>query len=82
MQVSAGGSGDVGPLVLFLALAGLFTLLGVYLLLRPGSAAAFFADAEARRRFRPRDARALGAVFAGGGAALIALGILRLATLL
>jgi hypothetical protein len=78
----SGGDGDVGPLILFLALAGLFTFLGVYLALRPHSAASFFADAEARRRFRPRDVRALGIVFAGGGAALLALGLLRLALLL
>src|SRR3954468_704695 len=40
------------PLVLFLALAALFAVLGLFLLLRPGRTAAFFADADARRRFR------------------------------
>lgn len=73
---------EVVPLVLFLVLAALFGLLGLFLLLRPGSAAAFFADDEARRRFRPRDARALGAVFAVGGAALATLGVVRLVALL
>lgn len=73
---------EVVPLVLFLALAALFGLLGLFLLLRPGNAAAFFADAEARRRFRPRDARALGVVFAVGGAALAVLGVVRLVALL
>jgi hypothetical protein len=70
------------PLVLFLALAALFAVLGLFLLLRPGRTAAFFADADARRRFRDRDARTLGAVFTVGGLAFVALGIIRLALLL
>jgi hypothetical protein len=74
--------GDVVPLVLFLVLAGLFALLGVFLVARPGSAAAFFADADARRRFRARDVRRLGAVFAVGGLVLAALGAIRLTMIL
>ncbi|WP_285116105.1 hypothetical protein [Leifsonia sp. fls2-241-R2A-40a] len=70
------------PLVLFLALAALFGVLGVFLLLRPGRTAAFFADADARRRFRARDARALGAVFTIGAGAFIVLGSIRLAAIL
>ena len=66
------------PLALFLALAVLFAVLGVVFLLRPERAAAFFADEDARRPFRPRDARALGAVFALGGAVLAAVGVVRL----
>jgi len=73
---------EVVPLVLFVVLAALFGLLGLFLVVRPGSASAFFADAEARRRFRPRDARALGAVFAVGGGALAAIGVIRLVSLL
>ena len=69
---------EVVPLVLFLALAVLFAALGMFCLLRPGRAAAFFADDDARRPFRPRDARTLGAVFALGGATLAAVGIVRL----
>ncbi|MDR6971128.1 hypothetical protein [Leifsonia shinshuensis] len=73
---------EVVPLVLFLALAGLFAVLGVFLLMRPGRAAAFFADQDARTRFRARDARTLGAVFAVGAAVLLALGVVRLVALL
>ncbi|MGO4300731.1 hypothetical protein [Leifsonia sp. RAF41] len=73
---------EVVPLALFVALAVLFAALGVFCLLRPERAAAFFADEDARRPFRPRDARALGAVFALGGAALAAVGIVRLVTVL
>lgn len=73
---------EIVPLVLFVVLAALFALLGLFLVLRPGNAAAFFADGEARRRFRPRDARALGAVFAIGGGALAAVGVVRLVALL
>jgi hypothetical protein len=73
---------EVVPLALFVALAALFALLGLFLILRPRSAAAFFADAEARRRLRPRDARALGAVFALGGGALAAVGVVRMLALL
>ena len=69
---------EIVPLVLFLTLAVLFAALGVFCLVRPGRAAAFFADADARRPFRARDARALGAVFALGGAALAVVGIVRL----
>lgn len=73
---------EVVPLVLFLALAVLFAVLGVFCLVRPGRAAAFFADEDARRPFRPRDARALGVVFAVGGAAFAAVGIVRLLVVL
>ena len=73
---------EIVPLVLFLTLAVLFAALGVFCLVRPGRAAAFFADADARRPFRARDARALGAVFALGGAALAAVGIVRLVAVL
>lgn len=80
MGVTAGS--DVVPLVLFVVLAALFALLGMLLWLRPGRASAFFADADARRRFRARDARTLGAIFAVGGAAFVVLGVVRLAIIL
>ncbi|WP_348788286.1 hypothetical protein [Leifsonia sp. NPDC080035] len=70
------------PLVLFLALAVLFAVFGLYLLRRPERAAALFADRDARRAFRPKDARAVGAVFVIGGAALALIGIVRLAFIL
>ena len=73
---------EVAPLALFLALAALFAVLGIVFLLRPERAAAFFADEDARRPFRPRDARALGAVFALGGGVLAAVGIVRLVVVL
>jgi hypothetical protein len=73
---------EVVPLALFLALAVLFAVLGVFFLLRPERAAAFFADEGARERFRARDARAVGAVFALGGGALAAVGIIRLVAVL
>nr|WP_089916640.1 hypothetical protein [Leifsonia soli] len=73
---------EVVPLVLFLALAALFALLGLFLVLRPGRSAEFFADEDAHRRFRARDVRALGAVFLVGGGALVALGAVRLAGIL
>ncbi|MEV8212384.1 hypothetical protein [Leifsonia sp. NPDC077715] len=73
---------EAAPLALFLALAVLFTVLGVVLLVRPGRAAAFFADEDARRPFRPGDARALGAVFALGGGILAVVGIVRLVAVL
>ncbi|SEH92259.1 MULTISPECIES: hypothetical protein [unclassified Leifsonia] len=80
MGVTAGS--DVVPLVLFVVLAALFALLGLLLILRPGRASAFFADADARRRFRARDARTLGAIFAVGGGAFVVLGVVRLAFIL
>lgn len=70
------------PLALFLALAALFTALGGYLLVRPARAAAFFADEETRGTFSSRDARAVGLVFAIGGAVLLVVGLIRLAVLL
>ena len=73
---------EVVPLVLFLALAALFAVLGLFLLLRPDRSAEFFADEDARRRLRARDARALGVVFLVGGGTLVALGIVRLAGIL
>ncbi|MET3568123.1 hypothetical protein ABIC47_003639 [Leifsonia sp. 563] len=73
---------EVVPLVLFLALAALFALLGLFLLLRPDRSAEFFADEDAHRRFRARDARALGLVFLVGGGALVALGAVRLVGIL
>jgi len=73
---------EVVPLVLFLALAVLFALLGLFLLLRPDRSAEFFADEDAHRRFRARDARALGLVFLVGGGTLVALGAVRLVGIL
>jgi hypothetical protein len=73
---------EVVPLVLFLALAALFALLGLFLLLRPDRSAEFFSEEDAHRRFRARDARALGLVFLVGGAALVALGAVRLVGIL
>jgi hypothetical protein len=70
------------PLALFLVLAALFCALGVYLLVRPDRAAAFFADEDSRGRFRPRDARAVGLTFAIAGAVLVAIGLPRLLSLL
>ncbi|MFP3465914.1 hypothetical protein [Leifsonia sp. SIMBA_070] len=76
------GGSEVVPLVLFLALAVLFGVLGVLFLARPARTAAFFADEDARKRLRERDARAIGAVFALGGVVLVALGVIRLVGLL
>lgn len=76
-----GVDGDGVPLVLFLVLAGLFVVLGVYLLARPGRAAALFADRDARHAFRPRDARFVGLVFVIAGGGLLAVGIVRLAVI-
>ncbi|TDP99503.1 MULTISPECIES: hypothetical protein [unclassified Leifsonia] len=73
---------EVVPLVLFLALAALFALLGLFLLLRPDRSAEFFSEEDSHRRFRARDARALGLVFLVGGGALVALGAVRLVGIL
>lgn len=67
---------------LFLALAALFVVFGMYLLLRPGRAAVLFADRDARHAFRPSDARAVGAVFALGGFVLLLVGAVRLTFIL
>lgn len=75
-------SGEVVPLGVFLLLAGLFIVFGAYLLRRPERAAALFADRDARERFRPRDARAIGLVFTLGGLGLVAVGGVRLVVLL
>ena len=75
-------SGEVLPLGVFLLLAGLFVVFGGYLLRRPERAAALFADRDARERFRPRDARAIGLVFTLGGLGLVAVGAVRLVVLL
>ncbi|WP_431218417.1 hypothetical protein [Leifsonia xyli] len=79
-MVQAGS--EIVPLALFVALAVLFAVLGGFFLLRPERAVAFFADGDARKRFRARDARALGAVFVVGGGALAAVGIVRLVAVL
>jgi hypothetical protein len=50
----------------------------LFFVLRPDRAAIFFADERSRGRFRPRDARAVGAVFVIGGGVLAAVGIVRL----
>ena len=73
---------EVLPLVVFLALAVLFAVFGLYLLRRPERAAALFADRDARNAFRPKDARAVGAVFVIGGAVLVAIGVVRLVLIL
>lgn len=69
---------ELPPLALFVLLAALFTVFGAYLLRRPARAAALFADRDARHAFRAKDARAIGLVFTLGGAALLAIGAVRL----
>jgi hypothetical protein len=72
------GVPEAVPLVLFVVLAALFAVFGLFFVLRPDRAAIFFADERSRGRFRPRDARAVGAVFVIGGGVLAAVGIVRL----
>lgn len=62
---------------LYLVLCGLFVALGLYLLIHPGRSAEALGDRDARRAFRPRDARAIGLAFAIGGGVLLILGVLR-----
>lgn len=78
MRIAAEVPAGLVPLVLFLLLAALFVVFGGYLLRRPERAAAFFADRDARERFRARDARAIGLVFTVGGLGLVVLGAVRL----
>lgn len=82
MRTAAGVPAELVPLGVFLLLAALFVVLGAYLLRRPERAAALFADRDARQRFRPRDARAIGLVFTLGGLGLVVVGAVRLVVML